>query len=100
MREGGSRRGASGAARRIGEAVSSCALREPLGSRVSEVERAVSMDRRGWLMLLLGLRGEKGLVGLDPVRIQKAMFLFSRLVPSEEAYPFAPYHYGPYSFEL
>lgn len=52
-------------------------------------------------MLLLGFKGADG-PALDPVRIQKGMFLFAQEsgAPAEELYEFEPYNYGPYSFDL
>src|SRR5262249_47624999 len=61
----------------------------------------LSMTQRDWLILLLGLRGRRG-AAMDPVRVQKGMFLFAQEagVPASEQYRFEPFHYGPYSFEL
>jgi hypothetical protein len=55
------------------------------------------MRRRDWLLLLLTL-GESP-PGLDPVRLQKGMFLLAQegVIPSEERYRFIPYNYGPMS---
>lgn len=60
------------------------------------------MTRRDWLMLLLGFRGEGRSVALDPVRVQKGMFLLAQEggLPKAQRYDFEPYHYGPYSFKL
>ena len=60
------------------------------------------MNRRDWLMLLLGFKGTGDTVALDPVRVQKGMFLLAQEggIPEDERYTFEPYHYGPYSFEL
>jgi uncharacterized protein YwgA len=59
------------------------------------------MARRDWLILLLGFKGADG-PALDPVRVQKGMFLFAQESGAGEAerYSFEPYNYGPYSFEL
>lgn len=59
------------------------------------------MTKRDWLILLLAYKGEGG-SALDPVRIQKGMFLLSKegVIPAGEQYSFEPYHYGPYSSEL
>jgi uncharacterized protein YwgA len=42
--------------------------------------------------------------GLDPVRIQKAMFLLSadlgKALPASQSYSFSPYNYGPMSKRL
>jgi len=59
------------------------------------------LTKRDWLILLLAYKGEHG-SALDPVRIQKGIFLLSQegVIPEGERYEFEPYHYGPYSFEL
>jgi uncharacterized protein YwgA len=59
------------------------------------------MARRNWLLLLLGFKGADG-AALDPVRVQKGMFLFAQQsgAPPKECYGFEPYNYGPYSFRL
>jgi uncharacterized protein len=59
------------------------------------------LTKRDWLILLLAYKGEHG-SALDPVRIQKGIFLMSQegVIPKAERYEFEPYHYGPYSFEL
>jgi uncharacterized protein YwgA len=59
------------------------------------------MTKRDWLIFLLAYKGQNG-SALDPVRIQKGMFLLSQegVIPVGERYEFEPYHYGPYSFEL
>lgn len=48
--------------------------------------------RRDWLLMLLDS-------GLDPIRIQKAMFLFTMEAgaPPGEIYRFRPYNWGPFS---
>jgi uncharacterized protein YwgA len=58
------------------------------------------MHRRDWLMLLISYEGAPR--GLDPVRLQKGMFLFSQEadVPSAETYVFRPYDYGPMSWQV
>jgi uncharacterized protein YwgA len=52
-----------------------------------------------WLTLLIAYKGAPD--GLDPVRVQKAMFLFqedeSVLLPTMQQYDFVPYNYGPMS---
>jgi uncharacterized protein YwgA len=55
------------------------------------------MTRRDWLLLYFALKG--GSSGLDPVRIQKGMFLFAQEanVPENERYTFRAYSYGPMS---
>jgi uncharacterized protein YwgA len=59
------------------------------------------MSRRDWLLLFLGFKGADG-AALDPVRVQKGMFLFANEAgaPPAERYEFEPYNYGPYSFDL
>lgn len=50
------------------------------------------MNRRDWLLMLLN-------GGLDPIRIQKGMFLFAMESgsPPREVYEFEPYNWGPLS---
>jgi uncharacterized protein len=59
------------------------------------------MDRKDWLMLLIAFEGAPR--GLDPVRLQKGMFLFgmeAEGVGEEQLYAFRPYNYGPMSREV
>ncbi len=58
------------------------------------------MRRRDWLLLFAAYQGAPD--GLDPVRFQKGMFLFSRraAVPKRSKYDFKPYAYGPMSAEI
>ena len=60
------------------------------------------MNPRDWLILLLGFSGAGGSPLLDPVRVQKGMFLVANEagLPASEAYTFEPYNWGPYSREL
>jgi uncharacterized protein YwgA len=55
------------------------------------------MTRRDWLMLFIAFEGAPR--GLDPVRLQKGMFLFRQEsdVPADQKYEFRPYNYGPMS---
>jgi hypothetical protein len=55
------------------------------------------VTRREWLTLFVAFEGAPD--GLDPVRIQKGMFLFAMEagVPARERYGFKPYDYGPMS---
>jgi hypothetical protein len=55
------------------------------------------MTRRDWLLLLVGLDGPPG--GLEPVRVQKALFLLACEggLPRAERYWFVAYNYGPMS---
>ncbi len=55
------------------------------------------MTRRDWLLLYIALKGAPS--GLDPVKIQKGMFLMAMEggLPEEERYTFSPYLYGPMS---
>jgi len=57
------------------------------------------MDRRDWLTLLLGVGDASP---LDPVRIQKGMFLLSKEGGLDEAevYAFRAYDYGPFSSQI
>lgn len=56
------------------------------------------MTRRDWLMLFISFEGAPR--GIDPVRLQKGMFLFAQEVedvPVAQKYRFRPYNYGPMS---
>lgn len=55
------------------------------------------MTRRDWLLLLIGLDPPPR--GLEPVRVQKALFLLAREggIPRGQRYWFVPYNYGPMS---
>jgi|SRR5450759_4842313 uncharacterized protein len=50
------------------------------------------MTRRDWLLLLIGN-------GIDPIRIQKGMFLFAMEseAPADQKYKFEPYNWGPFA---
>lgn len=54
------------------------------------------MERYEWLLLAIG----NGMI--EPVQVQKLMFLFSQetQVPEAEAYEFVPYNWGPCSFDI
>jgi hypothetical protein len=69
------------------------------GARLVVVLRASikPMTRREWLLILCAYRGAPA--GLDPVRLQKGMFLFARTggIPRDQQYRFKPYDYGPMS---
>jgi uncharacterized protein len=62
-----------------------------------EPARGIDVTRREWLTLFVALEGAPD--GLDPVRIQKGMFLFAMEsnVPTRDRYEFKPYDYGPMS---
>ena len=53
------------------------------------------MERKDWLLMLLEEE-------LDPIRIQKGMFLFAMESgsPSNEVYEFVPYNWGPCCFDI
>jgi hypothetical protein len=55
------------------------------------------MTRRDWLLLLVA--GDDRPCGMEPVRVQKALFLLAREggLPPAERYWFVPYNYGPMS---
>jgi uncharacterized protein YwgA len=55
------------------------------------------MRARDWLLLLIAADGAPG--GLDPVRLQKGLFLLAQEagLPRRERYGFVPYNYGPMS---
>lgn len=58
------------------------------------------MTRRDWLLLFVALDGDRE--GLDPIRIQKGLFLVAQEagLPTRERYWFVPYNYGPMSPRL
>jgi uncharacterized protein YwgA len=60
----------------------------------------MQMRRPDWLLLLLALSDSSE--PLDPVRLQKGMFLLSRErgLPPLESYDFAAYDYGPFSAQI
>lgn len=55
------------------------------------------MRARDWLLLLIAADGTPA--GLDPVRLQKGMFLLAEeaALPHRERYRFVAYNYGPMS---
>jgi hypothetical protein len=55
------------------------------------------MTPADWLLLLVALDAPAG--GLEPVRVQKALFLLAHegCLPRAERYGFVPYNYGPMS---
>lgn len=57
---------------------------------------------RAWLLLLLSAEalGADGPEELDPIRIQKGMFLLSDRGPARGAYEFRPYNWGPFSSQI
>jgi uncharacterized protein len=52
---------------------------------------------KDWLLVFIAC--EEGEEGLDPVRVQKGMFLLAREggLPARQRYRFVPYNYGPMS---
>jgi DNA-binding PadR family transcriptional regulator len=78
-------------------------FREPSPvSRIIGVERSVGVDRREWLLLFISRNalGIEGPDGLDPIRIQKGLFLLSKRGPARNLYSFRPYNWGPFSAEI
>jgi hypothetical protein len=62
----------------------------------------MAVSRADWLLLFLspdalGLNGEKS---IDPVRIQKAIFLLSMRGPKRDLYQFEAYNWGPFSRDI
>jgi hypothetical protein len=57
------------------------------------------IERSDWLLLLVDneVLGAQGPAELDPVRIQKGMFLLSERGPARQLYAFRPYNWGPFS---
>ncbi len=60
------------------------------------------MKKSDWLILLMGFKGEGDSPTLDPIRVQKGMFLLAEEghLPASERYQFEPHMWGPYSREL
>jgi len=60
------------------------------------------VQREDWPLLLIARDATHadGPDTLDPVRIQKGMFLLSMRGPQRDLYAFRPYNWGPYSPEL
>lgn len=58
------------------------------------------MNARDRLLIFVALEGAPQ--GLDPVRLQKGMFLFSQdpIATEAEKYQFVPYNYGPMSAQI
>jgi predicted ArsR family transcriptional regulator len=66
---------------------------------VTDLTAQSTLDRSDWLLLLLdrAALGAQGPEELDPVRIQKGMFLLSQRGPVRDLYNFAAYDWGPFS---
>jgi DNA-binding PadR family transcriptional regulator len=66
---------------------------------MTDVNPGVAQDRSGWLVLLLDrdALGAAGPEELDPVRVQKGMFLLSERGPARGIYTFRAYDWGPFS---
>ncbi len=58
------------------------------------------MKARDRLLLFIALDGAPR--GLDPIRLQKGMFLFAQesAAGEDEKYSFVPYNYGPMSAQI
>lgn len=58
------------------------------------------MERRDWTLLVLAAAQD---APLQPVQLQKALFLLGKRLPQavgEHYYQFHPYHYGPFNAEV
>jgi len=79
-------------------------LRHPFGDAAHFIAslraRIGAMSRRDWLLILCAYQGAPR--GLDPVRLQKGMFIFARsgARPAREQYDFRAYDYGPMSPQI
>jgi len=60
------------------------------------------MNRADWILLLLDKDGLQvdGPDAMDPVRIQKGMFLLNERGPAPGLYTFRPYNWGPFSSDV
>lgn len=67
---------------------------------VRSLQQPAFMQPRDRLLLFIALDGAPQ--GLDPIRLQKGMFLFAMddASGSEEIYDFVPYDYGPMSTQI
>jgi uncharacterized protein YwgA len=70
------------------------------GPRARHLLPCSHVTPRDWLLLFLAFEGAPR--GLDPVRLQKGMFLFAQEadVPAGQKYDFRPYNYGPMSTDI
>lgn len=66
---------------------------------MTELTAGSALGRSDWLLLLLDkdALGAQGPQELDPVRIQKGMFLLSERGPARGLYGFRAYDWGPFS---
>jgi uncharacterized protein len=62
----------------------------------------MGIERADWPLLVIdrSALGTTGPDALDPIRVQKAMFLLSMRGPRRDLYRFRPYNWGPYSSDL
>jgi uncharacterized protein YwgA len=69
---------------------------------MTEPTARAALNRPDWLLLLLDrdALGAEGPEGLDPVRIQKGMFLLSKRGPARGLYDFRAYDWGPFSSDI
>jgi len=60
------------------------------------------MNRSDWILMLLAkdALGVNGPDAMDPVRIQKGMFMLSEIGPARGLYSFRPYNWGPFSSDI
>ena len=65
-------------------------------------ESGTRIERSHWILALLASTGEQSRSGiyLDPIRVQKGMFLLSKRGPEKDIYQFRPYHWGPFSSDI
>lgn len=66
-----------------------------------ELVDTVTLHKKDWTLLAVALADGKP---LSPVQLQKSVFLFGKLLPSEvlteDFYEFVPYNYGPFCPEV
>ena len=77
-------------------------LRKKRGGADGEKGKDRIVTRAEWLLLFLS-RSPFGVVepaALDPIRIQKGMFLLSMRGPARDIYSFRPYNWGPFSSDI
>jgi len=66
---------------------------------MTELAAGPALDRSDWLLLLLDRAAleAQGPEELDPVRIQKGIFVLSKRGPARDLYDFQAYDWGPFS---
>lgn len=69
---------------------------------VMATDTGKGLHRRDWTLLFLSRTalGSTGPEVIDPIRIQKGLFLLSKRGPARDLYAFRPHYWGPFSSEV